>query len=1073
MRYIALLLLALLMMPNDLVSAWSRNKGPGRRDAGKSDNTEQDRLEKDSAVSGEKRAGRVKSMLDEAEESAREGSTKHEMDQSASLAMEALQIAQEKNLPAGIARAYLILGLVSLWRSDYDKALKYNNKAMRAAQRAGNLTASAAALKNTGNVYRAWGQYDKAAESYSQAVRIADKVGDKSLKAWTLLNRGQLHNYQGKYEDALKTLEEGLLLASQIGNREIEGHIRSDMGVAFTRTGRYPKAAAHFQSALAIGETTNKPRLRLEALAELGSLYAAWGKYKEAADCFRKTLEGARRYGDKRREAFALFSQAEVYAKWGRYSDAAALFQQALMIAKSTGLVLQDMRILTNMGRLCGSRGQYDKAVDLFQQALELSRKLGNAHGEGNILNNLGLVYQTRGQYDQALIHFEEAREIFRKAGVPTRSVASHIGNLYLDLGSIEKAEPFIREAGFPALQGRLFLVKADYPSAKNWYEALRKSAEANREADNLFTAYTGLGAACEGMNVLPGAAEYYRRAVEHTEDLRSGLDPDERETFFDVTMEGFRRTAPYEGLARVLLKMDKPLEAFKQTEYTRARIFSELISKRGDNAGTEIPSEVREADSTLADQLSSLTKTLQNAYEKQDKAVIEAVEPQVKEVKELFAEHIRMLRSRHPLFAATRYPQPMDMEQTSLKPDERILEYHVTDSGIIIYLTEGKKIVKHLFKPIRRKEVDDLVGRFRRPLEITEVDDMDDKLKSFDFATGKRLSDLLLSDFISYLPKDCPIIIVPDDSLCVLPFEILPLNANGSVRTDKDVPYVVGSEFFGDRNPISYYQSVTALTLGRTYAGENSAGTKLLIFADPVFQMEDARCRSATEKADTATSAESTSETETEIAAGTGIPRLPLTAKLASGLSAVYGEAAECYVGLQATKERFLNRLGPVLIDYHTVVFATHGYYGKDIPDIKEPVLILTLVPPGTDGFLRMSEVAGRTMNADLVALTACRTGLGRTVSGEGTMAMGRAFQYAGAKCVLMSLWSVEQGASVGLVDSLIKHVREGWDKLEALRSARREVRRQGYDHPFFWGGFILVGEARPSGRSSSKPSN
>jgi len=58
-----------------------------------------------------------------------------------------------------------------------------------------------------------------------------------------------------------------------------------------------------------------------------------------------------------------------------------------------------------------------------------------------------------------------------------------------------------------------------------------------------------------------------------------------------------------------------------------------------------------------------------------------------------------------------------------------------------------------------------------------------------------------------------------------------------------------------------------------------------------------------------------------------------------------------------------------------------------------------------------------------DLVALTACQTGLGKKISGEGTMGMGRAFQYSGAKCVLMSLWSVEQSASVNLVDSMFKH--------------------------------------------------
>ena len=82
--------------------------------------------------------------------------------------------------------------------------------------------------------------------------------------------------------------------------------------------------------------------------------------------------------------------------------------------------------------------------------------------------------------------------------------------------------------------------------------------------------------------------------------------------------------------------------------------------------------------------------------------------------------------------------------------------------------------------------------------------------------------------------------------------------------------------------------------------------------------------------------------------------------------------------------------------------------------------------------------------MNADMVALTACQTGLGKNISGEGTMGMGRAFQYAGAKSVLMSLWSVEESSSVDLVGGFFRNIKEGKNKLEALKLARDEIRKQ-----------------------------
>ena len=192
----------------------------------------------------------------------------------------------------------------------------------------------------------------------------------------------------------------------------------------------------------------------------------------------------------------------------------------------------------------------------------------------------------------------------------------------------------------------------------------------------------------------------------------------------------------------------------------------------------------------------------------------------------------------------------------------------------------------------------------------------------------------------------------------------------------------------------------------------------------------------------------------------GLRFSRLALTADLAKALVEMQKKGSEVYTGFNASKSKFLDKISPLLNRYDTVVFATHGYFGKDLPGIMEPVLVLTLVPPGTDGYLRMTEVMGLNMNADIVALTACQTGLGKRTAGEGTIGMGRAFQYAGAKSVLMSLWSVSEVSSVNLVKSFFRHLKDGKGKSEALALARKEVRNKGFDHPFFWAGFILVGE-------------
>ncbi len=274
------------------------------------------------------------------------------------------------------------------------------------------------------------------------------------------------------------------------------------------------------------------------------------------------------------------------------------------------------------------------------------------------------------------------------------------------------------------------------------------------------------------------------------------------------------------------------------------------------------------------------------------------------------------------------------------------------------------------------------------------------ENLAQFDFATGKTLADILIGDILSDVPKDSPLIIVPDGSLGALSFEMLVLNAGGEVKQDKEIPYTSGAEFFGARNHISYYQSMTALTLARTLGKKLKPAEKTLAIVDPIFRVDDARYSKADSEKRQAAREKVTHIELMSFQPGIGLElrRLPLTGRLGESLKKADSARTDLYQGLTAQKSVLLNN---DLTAYRSCVFGTHGYFGAELPGIKEPVLILTLLdqPPGQDGFLRMTEVMGLNLNCEVAALTACQSGLGRTISGEGTMGMGRAFQYAGAK--------------------------------------------------------------------------
>ncbi len=1024
-------------------------------------------------------------------------------DKAMELCVKSLAIRREIKDRAGEGKTLNGVAIVYQAWGKYDKAMQLYEKSLAIKRELKDRAGEGTTLGNMAGVYRAWGKYDKAMQLYEKSLAIKRELKDRAGEGKILGNMAIVYEIWGKYDKAMELYVKSLATKREFKDRAGEGKTLNDMAIVYVAWGKYDKAMELYEKSLAIARELKDRAGEGKTLHNMGEVYAHWGKYDKAMELYVKSLATKREFKDRAGEGKTLNNMAIVYVAWGKYDKAMELYEKSLAIARELkdrageGRTLGNManvfrawgkydkamalhekslsirRTLndkggegTNLGNMANvyiAWGKYDKALELYEKSLAIQRELKDRAGEGRTLMNIGEVLQQRGEHDKAREYFRKCLAIWIEINVPTSGPKARMADNYMDTGDLVRAAPLLKEANHTVRWARFYLLKRDFPKAKQYYSKVLKSASVNRNAENLFTAYTGIGAACEGLDDDAGAAEYYKEAVKHTEEIRSALSPAERERFFDVKINGFSRTAPYEGLARVLLRQNQPQEAYRITELTRARVFAESMSNRmgaGKNLG--VPREIAKQDEAITDELAARKKSLQKAYEKNNRLTIESLEPQVKELEGKLQAHIKMLRDKYPLFAATKYPQPMDLSQTALTDNEWVLTYDVTDTGVLVYLIKGKTLVKELFKPMPRKELDDLVRRFRQPMEIKEITPED--LKAFDFASGKKLSDVLLADILPALPAGTPLIIVPDDSLGVLPFEMLVLNTGGKVVMDKKFPTVVGAEFFGDRNPISYYQSVTALTLARNFAKHNTLGKRLMVMDNPIFSADDPRFRKIAQQKRIAALSPLTKDNLLSIKKEKkmDIERLPLTGTLGDFLQKAYAGKTDRYTGIKASKTVLFST---PLDGYSSMVFATHGYFGKDLPGIMEPVLILSLVgqPEGQDGFLRMSEVMSRlSLNADVVALTACMTGLGQRLSGEGTMGMGRAFQFAGAKSVLMSLWAVAEKSSIQLTESFFQHLKEGKPKLEALRLARDEIRKAGYDHPFFWAPFILVGEVK-----------
>lgn len=187
-------------------------------------------------------------------------------------------------------------------------------------------------------------------------------------------------------------------------------------------------------------------------------------------------------------------------------------------------------------------------------------------------------------------------------------------------------------------------------------------------------------------------------------------------------------------------------------------------------------------------------------------------------------------------------------------------------------------------------------------------------------------------------------------------------------------------------------------------------------------------------------------------------LPRLPATATEVKNIAALFpNTSTEVRLGTVATKHSFLQTDVSTTRFLH---FATHGI-APSFSSALEPALVFSFDKQHPDDLLlKTSEILRLNLNAEMVVLSACNTGSGRVTRVEGVSNLGRAFLMAGASSTTVSLWQVDDKSTALLMDHFYRHILEGKDKSEALALAKSELRASGYDNPFFWAPFIVMGE-------------
>jgi len=310
-------------------------------------------------------------------------------------------------------------------------------------------------------------------------------------------------------------------------------------------------------------------------------------------------------------------------------------------------------------------------------------------------------------------------------------------------------------------------------------------------------------------------------------------------------------------------------------------------------------------------------------------------------------------------------------------------------------------------------------------------------------------------------------LLIVADGALQYIPFGVLPkpfYKGMSPQQTTGSMPLIVDHEI------VSLPSASTLAVMRRELVDRQPAAKAVAVLADPVFSALDARvtlsARTNT-KTNNRRAASSARDFERAIKdvrgprARNAIARLPFSREEANAIKAA-ASAGQVLEAVDFNASRAM-AMSEELRQYRIIHFATHGLLNSEHPELSG--MVFSLVDANgkpQNGFLRLHEIYNLNLPAELVVLSACQTGLGKDVKGEGLIGLTRGFMYAGAKRVVASLWQVDDSATAELMQRFYaKMFRGGLRPAAALREAQVEMWKQNkWKAPYYWAGFTLQGE-------------
>ena len=931
---------------------------------------------------------------------------------------------------------YSTLGMIFLSQCDYKKAIEYSNLALDIFKELGDKGQEGHVCQCLGDVFQQLCNFEKAMEYQNLALSIAIDLGDKPLEGFAYYGLGNAFRGLCRYQNAIAYYKSCLSVAKGLPIKAVRQSLEQvaygNLGHAFHCLGDYRQAEIFHSLHLNIAKDLGDKSGEGDAYTSLGNVFEGLGNFKKAQEYYSLALSIAKDIPNKEAVALAYSGLANASLNLGDTKTAVKYSNLYLTCAKELGNKLREGGAYCTLGHIYSELGDFKKSIEYYNRQLAIAKDIGDLELEGGAYGGLGSVFDSLGDFEKAICyhdrHLDSAKTIGDKDG---EAIANgNLGNAYLSLRDFKKALHYFEQrlgiaknladkAGEGRAYGHLgstYLHLGDYTRAMDYYSLRLCIAQEVGDKAGEGAACGYIGTVCQHLGNYKRAIEWNQQRLRIAEDL--GNQHMEGQAYSDI------------GLCFEMLKvLRKALENYQ----TSVRVFDKMRSllQSKDEWKIGFRNECNPA-------YTGLWRVLLK-QEKINEALAAADDGRAQGLADLLTSTYGFPKSQ------TREQKPVKEEFGLLKPSSSstiFFAVNILEKKVDIWFLSKEKPVLHRLRKLdnhRTKNVaetlqsliqfayENIGVRANVNCENRSLDVLRENCSAVGRSHKKESQPILQDDSISLaalysyviapisdLIDGDEIIIVPDGPLWLAPFAAL-LN-----------PY---SEYVCESLKIRLIPSLTSLKI-IAHCPEFHSSSGALIVGDPdVSEVTNSQGDRILEQL-------SFARKEAKMI-GQILNVAPLTGKL-------------------ATKCKVLKQICSVAV----VHIAAHGHMETGEIALSPNPDRRSQIPAEEDYILTMTDVMSVKLRAKLVVLSCCHSGRGE-IKAEGVVGIARAFIGAGARSVLVSLWAIDDEATLEFMKSFYHDLVKGRSASESLNHAMKCLREsEKFSDVKYWAPFTLIGD-------------